>query len=51
MATQLQSTPVLKGQDARAVVKELEQKPTSAQLRLVEERKKFFSNIDKRGLR
>jgi hypothetical protein len=51
MATQMQPTPVLKGRDASAVIRELEKKPSTTQMRRVEERKDFFSNIGKRGLR
>lgn len=50
MATQLQPTPILKGNDAKAVIRELNRQPSPAELRKMEERKEFFAGIKKRGL-
>lgn len=50
MATQLQPTPTLYGKDAKAVLKQIEKKPTNEQIRKCQKRKEFFDNIKKRGL-
>lgn len=51
MYTQIQPTPVLYGKDAESVLEELDRKPTNRELEKMEERRKFFQKIAKRGLR
>lgn len=50
MPTQIQSTPVLYGADAKAVLDQLQKKPTPEQLKQAEERRKFWYQVKKRGL-
>jgi len=51
MATQLQATPTLRGQDAKRLIQDAERKPTVRELEKMEERRKFCQKIAKRGLR
>jgi hypothetical protein len=50
MRTQLQPTPVLYGQDARAVLDQIKKKQTSEQRKKLEARRERFSQIRKKGL-
>lgn len=49
MTTQLQATPVLYGEDARAVLNQINRKTTEKQKEKANQRKAFFATIKKRG--
>lgn len=51
MATQMQATPVLYGKDAEAVLEQIKKKPSAKQREKAKQRREFFKNIEKRGLR
>jgi len=51
MATQLQPTPTLYGKDALEVLKQAQKKPTDEQKKRARERRIFFSQIGKKGLK
>ncbi|MCL6638348.1 MAG: hypothetical protein K6T80_01535 [Firmicutes bacterium] len=51
MATQLQPTPILYGKDALEVLKQAQKKPTDEQKKRARERRIFFSQIGKKGLK
>lgn len=50
MATQLQPTPILYGDDAKKVIAQVNRKPTREQKERAEQRRQFFSKIKKQGL-
>lgn len=49
--TQLQPTPTLYGRDAEAVLEQIKRKLDIGKLKRIEERKRFFAGIKKKGLR
>jgi len=51
MATQLQPTPTLYGEDAKAVLQQIQKTQTPEQKMKAEERRKYFQQINKRGLK
>jgi len=50
MATQIQATPILYGQDAERLLKQVDTKPTREQIDKAEKRRSLFSVIKKKGL-
>jgi isochorismate synthase EntC len=50
MVTQLQPTPTLYGEDAKAVLQQIQKAQTPEQKIKAEERRKYFQQIRKRGL-
>jgi hypothetical protein len=50
MATQLSPTPTLYGKDAENVLKQIQKKPTDAQLQKAKERSEYFKEVEKKGL-
>ncbi len=51
MATQVQPTPTVTGEYAKAILEEMKRKPTPEQEKEIENLRKFFQQVPKRGLR
>lgn len=51
MVAQIQATPTLRGKDAELLIRDAERKPTQREIEKMEERRKFFGKIGKRGLK
>jgi len=51
MATQLQSTPTLFAEDAKAVLEQIKKTQTPENKTKALERRKYFEKINKRGLK
>lgn len=51
MATQLQPTPTLYGNDAKEVIEQIKRKPSLNEKRKAEERRTLFAQVTKKGLR